>query len=816
MSQSRTQTERKSIFTQVQIPKLSPVDQFPVRKEPQERFDQKVKTSMTQLHTMVDELNTGVIPAMNGHIEVAQYIEEHLSEIQAAPGYADRAEKAASRAELNAQKGEVFAAQTKENAEEAKGAADRAVAVAGVDLATVEKAGLVRPDGDSITVDKFGVIKSGKLVTMLAPTIEGGDTIPLGQDVPYTFRAVPGLQNTQIAEFRAAIAGREEKTCAATGNAAETTFNLDIDVGEDVEVKMTVYAVDTLGNKSLTAEKTLTTVIGSVTPPVFESPAEGEAINPVNITWKLGAFDSSGMDDTHVATEYRITDADGTVLYTSGVVTDTAKLTTWTAAEPGVGSGAFRMQAAYKGSVLGWSQWATVNVTVKGVKAPTITAPTAGAEISKYYVTLGTSGFVLEAGGIADTHEATDWRITSPDGQTVYYDTESTSDLTRLVLPTLSVPDNTPISITARHKGAKMGWSPWSAARLATVVPHVPMSQNNEYTTAGNNVFVVPEDITEIRVLVVGAGAGGQVATSRTGGTGGKGGAIVSAKLFVTPGQRIPFTVGAVGSSGAAGGASTFGSWITAGGGTLSSHGSGTTNISAAQGSVICNLYQTPCASYLSCKSFEEMSLNKWSYDRTFSAGGNGFNGGSTKDYSGGVGGSGSAGHVSAYGIGGNGGKGGYGGGLDGSSGTCGAGGRGGNGGYGGGVGGNGGNGGDGGNGGRVGGRGGRGGNGGASSARGGNGGDGGISGAGDARHNSSGSGGEGGDGGTYGGIGGNGGYGSGDSSDGYSGAGGGGGSAGYGGNGGNGGPGGSGGGNGDSLGGSGGNGGRGCVVVFF
>ena len=482
------------------------------------------------------------------------------------------------------------------------------------------------------------------------------------------------------------------------------------------------------------------------------------------------------------------------MLYTSGVVTDTAKLTTWTAAEPGVGSGAFRMQAAYKGSVLGWSQWATVNVTVKGVKAPTITAPTAGAEISKYYVTLGTSGFVLEAGGIADTHEATDWRITSPDGQTVYYDTESTSDLTRLVLPTLSVPDNTPISITARHKGAKMGWSPWSAARLATVVPHVPMSQNNEYTTAGNNVFVVPEDITEIRVLVVGAGAGGQVATSRTGGTGGKGGAIVSAKLFVTPGQRIPFTVGAVGSSGAAGGASTFGSWITAGGGTLSSHGSGTTNISAAQGSVICNLYQTPCASYLSCKSFEEMSLNKWSYDRTFSAGGNGFNGGSTKDYSGGVGGSGSAGHVSAYGIGGNGGKGGYGGGLDGSSGTCGAGGRGGNGGYGGGVGGNGGNGGDGGNGGRVGGRGGRGGNGGASSARGGNGGD----------------------GGTYGGIGGNGGYGSGDSSDGYSGAGGGGGSAGYGGNGGNGGPGGSGGGNGDSLGGSGGNGGRGCVVVFF
>lgn len=48
--------------------------------------------------------------------------------------------------------------QSRSNAERAEGAADRAVAVSGVDIATVELAGLVKPDGDSIKILPDGTI----------------------------------------------------------------------------------------------------------------------------------------------------------------------------------------------------------------------------------------------------------------------------------------------------------------------------------------------------------------------------------------------------------------------------------------------------------------------------------------------------------------------------------------------------------------------------------------------------------------------------------------------------------------------------------
>ena len=829
-------------FNPEPIPTLSPVNQFPQRKDPQERFDENVQTSMRQLHTMVDELNNEVIPAFNNHISAAQFIEDKLPAIQAAPEYAARAEKAAESAELNAQKGQVFADQTAENAEKAQNAADRAVAVAGVDLATTEKAGLVRPDGDTITVDDAGVIRSGKLVTMLAPKIDGSDTIPLGQKVPYTLTAVPGLQNTEIVKFEASI-GSQKQTCEASGNSGTVTFSLDADTGEGVEVTLTAYAFDTLGNRSLAGTKTLTTVIGSVTPPVFVSPGDGASIDPINITWNMGPFESSGMDDTHIASQYRILDADGAVVYNSGEITEPDNLTTWTAAEPAVGSGAFKMQSAYKGEIFGWSPWAEISVNVKGVKTPTITAPVEGAEISKYYITIGTSAFTLEAGGISDTHVATEYKITSENDETVYYDSEDTNDLTRIVIPGIEITDDTKVKIIARHRGEKLGWSPWSNAVNATVVTVKQFETQAEYTSAGNYNFTVPPYVTSVRVLVVGGGAMGEKSYSKTGGMGGKGGGICSATINVIPGQVIPFSVGVNGGSpGASGGNSSFGTWLTAKGGTLTAHGSVTTNITAEQGEVIYTRSNAPGDSYLSCKSFKEMSINQWGYDLSFSAGSSSSGGTAGTDGSAGtygIGGNGGNGKSGSNGLNGTvnssgtrggtgdtGGTGGTGGGKGGTGGTGGSGGRGGDGkipapGGKGGTGGNGGTGSKGGPGG-SGGTGGTGGdtirtlNGAKRGGSGGSGGTGGTGGAGSAYGGSGGTGGSGGKGGTAGlglstsGAGGNGGNG------------GPGGIGGIGGNGGNGGPGGIGG-NSDygiygssGEGGPGGNGGPGCVIIFY
>lgn len=47
------------------IPKLSAIDNWPLRTDPQERFDQKVMVAMNQMGNLVNELNTNFIPKFN-------------------------------------------------------------------------------------------------------------------------------------------------------------------------------------------------------------------------------------------------------------------------------------------------------------------------------------------------------------------------------------------------------------------------------------------------------------------------------------------------------------------------------------------------------------------------------------------------------------------------------------------------------------------------------------------------------------------------------------------------------------------------------
>ena len=49
----------------IQIQALTPVDKWPARKLPQERFDTAVKRSMDQMSGMVGQLNDEFIPAVN-------------------------------------------------------------------------------------------------------------------------------------------------------------------------------------------------------------------------------------------------------------------------------------------------------------------------------------------------------------------------------------------------------------------------------------------------------------------------------------------------------------------------------------------------------------------------------------------------------------------------------------------------------------------------------------------------------------------------------------------------------------------------------
>lgn len=85
-----------------------------------------------------------------------------------------------------------------------------------------------------------------------------------------------------------------------------------------------------------------------------------------------------------------------------------------------------------------------------------------------------------------------------------------------------------------------------------------PEPIKEEITTSGT--WTVPEGVTEIEVRLFGGGGGG--ATS-----GGGGGYMAYAKMTVTPGTQYAITIGAGGAADTAGGATSFGTSLTAQGG---------------------------------------------------------------------------------------------------------------------------------------------------------------------------------------------------------------------------------------------------------
>lgn len=173
------------------ISNLTPVEEWPTRKLPQDRFDTAVKTAMDQMSVMVGELNSAFIPQTNEVIDTINGISPDLPTIIDAPNQAAAAAASAQQAaqsasqaagsvtaaaqEVQKAKQEVVNAQAevaraKSEADRAKEEADRAASVVAVDIATVEKAGIVKPDGKTTNVSPDG--------TLSVPTF-GGSSVGL-------------------------------------------------------------------------------------------------------------------------------------------------------------------------------------------------------------------------------------------------------------------------------------------------------------------------------------------------------------------------------------------------------------------------------------------------------------------------------------------------------------------------------------------------------------------------------------------------------------------------------------------------------------
>ena len=112
----------------IQIQALTPVDKWPARKLPQERFDTAVKRSMDQMSGMVGQLNDEFIPAVNSISPGVDTVVNNLSAIQAAPGHAASAADSATAAAASAATATEQAGIATDKAGEAHGSAQAASA----------------------------------------------------------------------------------------------------------------------------------------------------------------------------------------------------------------------------------------------------------------------------------------------------------------------------------------------------------------------------------------------------------------------------------------------------------------------------------------------------------------------------------------------------------------------------------------------------------------------------------------------------------------------------------------------------------------
>ena len=161
------------------------------------------------------------------------------------------------------------------------------------------------------------------------------------------------------------------------------------------------------------------------------------------------------------------------------------------------------------------------------------------------------------------------------------------SNLSRLA-PRLQTDGNIPIATSTVLGGVKQG-SGISIANDGTIsATGAVHPQGFQLYTSGSDNWVVPTGVSFIKATLVGGGGGGggAIGTAATKGPGGGGGGGAWATFFfnVTPGDLIPYNIGAggagnAGAAGATGGVTTFnGQTVNGGGGGLLYAGTETSN----------------------------------------------------------------------------------------------------------------------------------------------------------------------------------------------------------------------------------------------
>lgn len=222
-----------------------------------------------------------------------------------------------------------------------------------------------------------------------------------------------------------------------------------------------------------------------------------------------------------------------------------------------------------------WSQWSpaisfATGATFTSVVQPTNQLPLSGATGVTMPPTLTASPFSMSGG--VDTHQSTQWIVeeyigpTSGDWLQVWDSGEVAGAAS--ITPGMTFKATTTYRFKVRYKGAIYGWSDYSATtEFTTSIASGTFTD----TTPGTRQFIVPANVSRIRVKLLGpGGSGGGYGGAGAGGGGGGG----TQKTYdVVPGQTFSYTLGTPGQGvtsgnwGQSGSTSTFGAGLSATGG---------------------------------------------------------------------------------------------------------------------------------------------------------------------------------------------------------------------------------------------------------
>lgn len=205
---------------------------------------------------------------------------------------------------------------------------------------------------------------------------------------------------------------------------------------------------------------------------------------PENPTLTLTPFTvfnagDSGEGDTHKATDWVVLDASNssTVWSSEG---DTSNLTSVQVPKEILQeSKTYKFRARYQGYNLGYSEWAEVEGTTVAaydyVSTPSISI-TAGAVSTGSTVVFETPTFTgsafayVSSSGAVDTHECTEWKITTAaDTNTPIWEaTVSEDNLLTVSVPSGKLTEGNAYKVFVRYKGTDFGYSDWGVLDFST------------------------------------------------------------------------------------------------------------------------------------------------------------------------------------------------------------------------------------------------------------------------------------------------------------------------------------------------------------